>query len=353
MSEFEIDKYKPEYYEQVIQVLKSELWSFRSEDECRRLFQWKYLDNPFTETAAGCVAKYEGRVVSFFGLFIQEYRCNDDTFLCAVRSDASTLPEFQGKGIFKKLTRYSLDFFYHQSKPPVKYILALSSNEASSAVYKKSGWQEMGKKQMLYNISLGGMLRYLMKSYPIQFSDKTISKGNYIINISNSCIDYSSVKQLLPQHRNRIERNITDAAWRWRYKHPLQQNIFCTVMNNGIIKACIVLQRVVKNRFVITDYFFEDEASFRKGIKQLKKHLNFCDIQAWAFTKNEMEIKKLRNAGFMNLELITKYIKKLNAPPALIRPCKPEIENLNWIENNLDIRNRTNWYLNPCDSDIY
>lgn len=351
--EFEIDVYKPEYHEQIIQVLRSELWSFRSEEECRKLFQWKYLDNPFTKTAAGCVAKYEGRVVSFFGLFIQEYQFDGERFLCAVRSDASTLPEFQGKGIFKKLTNFSLDYFHHQSKPAVRYILALSSNEASSAVYKKMGWQELGIKRMRYKLSVRGVLAYLMNRTKVLNMPQTIQQKEYIIQIGYDCISYASVKHLIHNPAHRISRNITEEGWKWRYAHPLQKNIFCTVMHRGEIKALTLFQPVIKNRYVLTDYFFNDVKAFKKSINTFSRIVRPSDIQAWVLGKNDDEIQALKTCGFRNLEFITRHIKRLNPPPALIRPCNPQIQDSDWFIGNNDVRDSSLWYFNPADSDIY
>ncbi len=351
--DFEIDIYKPEYHEQVIQVLKSELWAARSEEECRKLFQWKYLENPFTQTAAGCVAKYEGRVISFFGLFIQEYQFNGERFLCAVRSDASTLPEYQGKGIFKKLTNFSLDYFHHQSKPTVRYILALSSNEASSAVYQKMGWQELGNKRMRHKISVSGMLEYMLNRTNVLQLPQTIQHKDYIIQIGNDCISYASVKHLMPSATHCIVRNMTEAGWKWRYAHPLQRNIFCTVMHQGQIKALTVFQQVVKNRYVMSDYFFADLKTLKKSIKTFSDIARPSDIQVWVLGKHEEEVLALRKCGFYNLEFITRHIKRLNSPPALIRPCNPQIQDTDWLMDNKDVRHSTIWYLNAIDSDIY
>lgn len=351
--DFEFDIYKDEYHDQVIHVLKSELWALRSIDDCRQLFQWKYLNNPFTKTAAGCVALYQGRVVSFFGLFIQEYRLNDKKFLCAVRSDASTLPEFQGKGIFRKLTRFSLDYFFNKTTPRVDFVLALSSNEASSAVYKKSGWQEMGIKQMRYRISMRGITKYIARNYPKHLINKEVQVGNLTAVIDGAGIDYSAVKHLVPTIRDRMHRNITEPYWNWRYKHPLQKNGFCCVKTNQEVKAFIICQRISHNRFVLTDYFFNDEDALHFGLKTFMQTQSIADLQCWVLGKRDDERLILKRLGFKNLESITRHVKRLRVPPALIRPCQPEISDSSWQMDSLDVRLASNWYLNPCDSDIF
>lgn len=351
--DFEIDIYKDEYHDQVIHVLKSELWASRSIEECKQLFQWKYLNNPFTKTAAGCIARYQGRVVSFFGLFIQEYRLNDKKFLCAVRSDASTLPEFQGKGIFRKLTRFSLDYFYNKTSPRVEFILALSSNEASSAVYKKSGWQEMGIKQMRNRISTLGIAKYITGSYPKHLINNKVQKGKLTAIIDDNGIDYHAIKHLLPDSKDRIQRNITETYWNWRYKHPLQKNSFCTIKLGQEVKAFMICQRISHNRFVLTDYYYKDEDALHFGLDTFTQTQSTSDIQCWALSKRDDELRVIKRLGFKNLEWITKHVKKLNQPPALIRPCQPEISDNSWQINSLDVRLASNWFLNPCDSDIF
>jgi hypothetical protein len=90
-----------------------------------------------------------------------------------------------------------------------------------------------------------------------------------------------------------------------------------------------------------------------KGIKLFTQSLKPSDIQAWTIGKHPEELNDLRYCGFLNLEFITKHIKRLNPPPALIRPCVSQLQEKDWILKELDIRQASNWMMNPIDSDIY
>ncbi|MET1012133.1 MAG: GNAT family N-acetyltransferase, partial [Actinomycetota bacterium] len=72
------------------------------------LFRWKHVDNPFGRSMM-LVAESDGRIVGLRA-FMRWRFLSGSRLLSAVRAvDTATHPDYQGRGIFSKLTREALE----------------------------------------------------------------------------------------------------------------------------------------------------------------------------------------------------------------------------------------------------
>jgi len=102
-------------------------------------FTWKHLDNPFGRSLL-LVAEHQDRLIGLRAFLRWRLRAGDRT-LAAVRAvDTATHPEFQGMGIFSRLTKAALEAMDGQVD-----LVFNTPNGKSGPGYLKLGWREVGK----------------------------------------------------------------------------------------------------------------------------------------------------------------------------------------------------------------
>lgn len=200
-----------------LSILEKHLWSI-SDNDIKRVFQWKY---PAVASIRNGFVAYDGnRLVGFRGFFINNYTDGKNTFPVAVLGDAVVHPEYQRRGIFSKLTSSAIEYF---KTTDLKYILALSSNEKSSAGYIKLGWSPFAHKAR-------GLRPVFCNILPIKtlfnyYIGKTLSRNNYTVEC-HSIIDTYTACQLAEycksnEIENKIQLSKDRSFWEYRYACPI------------------------------------------------------------------------------------------------------------------------------------
>lgn len=104
----------------------------------REFFAWKHLDNPFGRSLL-LVAEHEGRIVGLRAFMRWTFRLGD-RLVPAVRAvDTATHPDYQGQGIFSRLTLAALDELQHGAR-----FVYNTPNQKSRPGYLKMGWEVVG-----------------------------------------------------------------------------------------------------------------------------------------------------------------------------------------------------------------
>jgi GNAT superfamily N-acetyltransferase len=104
-------------------------------------FAWKHLDNPFGPSPIW-LAEHDGAVVGVRAMMRWELRRPDGTRWSMARAvDTATLPDYQGRGIFSRLTRAAV------SELTADQVAAIfnTPNDQSRPGYLKLGWSELGR----------------------------------------------------------------------------------------------------------------------------------------------------------------------------------------------------------------
>ena len=102
-------------------------------------FRWKHFDNPFGPSFM-LLAEADGRVIGLRA-FMRWRFIVDGRELSAVRAvDTATHPEYQGMGVFSRLTRAALEALAGQVD-----LVFNTPNDASRPGYLKLGWREVGR----------------------------------------------------------------------------------------------------------------------------------------------------------------------------------------------------------------
>jgi GNAT superfamily N-acetyltransferase len=104
------------------------------------LFAWKHFDNPFGRSLA-IVAETDDRIVGLRAFMRWDLVTRDGGTLRCVRAvDTATHPDYQRRGIFRRLTEETLELALAENMD----LVFNTPNEKSGAGYLSMGWTEIG-----------------------------------------------------------------------------------------------------------------------------------------------------------------------------------------------------------------
>jgi GNAT superfamily N-acetyltransferase len=102
-------------------------------------FRWKHYDNPFGHSLM-LVAEADGRIIGLRAFMRWRFEAADRSVTAVRAVDTATHPEYQGMGVFSRLTRAALAALEGQAD-----LVFNTPNSASRPGYLKLGWQDVGR----------------------------------------------------------------------------------------------------------------------------------------------------------------------------------------------------------------
>lgn len=130
---------------QIIQLLKISLGESMI-PKSEELWTWKHRNNPFGQSPV-LVAEEDGQLIGVRAFLRWEYQIEGRSYKACRAVDTATHPDFQGKGIFKKLTLAMIEEIH---KEGVDFIFN-TPNSKSTPGYLKMGWEKWGKLPLKLN----------------------------------------------------------------------------------------------------------------------------------------------------------------------------------------------------------
>ncbi len=123
----------------LLELLQSSL-GWVPDEQYADFFRWKHHENPFGRSPMW-VALDDGRIVGFRAWLRWRFTRRGSTWEAVRAVDTATHPDYQGRGIFRRLTTTSVDMLARQG---VAHVFN-TPNEQSRPGYLKMGWEEVGK----------------------------------------------------------------------------------------------------------------------------------------------------------------------------------------------------------------
>jgi GNAT superfamily N-acetyltransferase len=102
-------------------------------------FRWKHLQNPFGSSLM-LIAEHGGQVIGLRAFMRWRFNAGDRAYEAVRAVDTATHPEYQGRGVFSRLTTAALEALEGQAD-----LVFNTPNAASRAGYLKLGWQDVGR----------------------------------------------------------------------------------------------------------------------------------------------------------------------------------------------------------------
>jgi GNAT superfamily N-acetyltransferase len=203
--------------EAILELLRRSLGR-EVDDRYEALFEWKHVDNAFGPSPAW-VACDGARLAGFRALMRWEF-LDGDRVARAVRAvDTATDPDYQGRGIFTRLTLHAIDELASEG---VAFVFN-TPNDQSRPGYLKMGWQVVGQlPTQVRPTRWRSIPRIAQARVPAERWTTPSQAGSDAAAI---LADAAGVDALLAR-RTRVRNdcvhtNVTAAFLRWRYGTPL------------------------------------------------------------------------------------------------------------------------------------
>lgn len=135
----QVRPYRREDEPEVLALLRTTLGPGPAGERSSEFFRWKHLDNPFGPSFL-LVAEVDGRIVGLRAFLRWGFRSGVRRISAVRAVDTATHPDFQGMGIFSRLTREALEAI----RPEVDLVFN-TPNAQSGPGYLKLGWRTVGK----------------------------------------------------------------------------------------------------------------------------------------------------------------------------------------------------------------
>jgi GNAT superfamily N-acetyltransferase len=182
-------------------------------DDDERFLSWKHLENPFGASPMW-LALDGARVVGFRAFLRWEFTRPDGAVVPAVRAvDTATDPDYQGRGIFTRLTLEAIDALGAEGIQ----LVFNTPNARSLPGYLKMGWREVGR------LPVGVMPTHLR--FPLvvlsarQGAGRTALPARGGLPAPEVLADSVAVDDLLARRsaRGGLSTRLTAARLAWRY----------------------------------------------------------------------------------------------------------------------------------------
>jgi GNAT superfamily N-acetyltransferase len=123
----------------VLELLEASLGGAPSGSWGPDFFRWKHLANPFGKSFM-LVAEQGGRIIGLRAFLRWRFRAGTRSVQAVRAVDTATHPDFQGQGVFSRLTRKALDVLRDEVD-----LVFNTPNEKSLQGYLKMGWSAVGR----------------------------------------------------------------------------------------------------------------------------------------------------------------------------------------------------------------
>jgi GNAT superfamily N-acetyltransferase len=123
----------------VLRLLEATLGAGPAGQRPAGFFRWKHHDNPFGPSFM-LVAEVEGRIIGLRAFMRWRFEAHGRPITAVRAVDTATHPDYQGIGVFSRLTRAALGELQGQVD-----LVFNTPNDASRPGYLKLGWRDLGR----------------------------------------------------------------------------------------------------------------------------------------------------------------------------------------------------------------
>jgi len=235
-SKIEIRKATEDDIPEIIGVLQKSLGdTLVSKTEV--FWKWKHVNNPFGKSPV-LVATDGNKIVAVRAFMRWEWKDPQRQYLALRAVDTATLPEYQGQGLFRKLTTQLVEIC---QKDGYDFIFN-TPNQKSMPGYLKMGWQRAGRLPVYSHIrrlfgvflSMAGLIK---------------KEGATIQSDWESLWRVPGISELVNVYpfENSLSTNVSVDYLRWRYQQvPVAKYFYLT--NDGAPKL-LIIGREKRSRF--------------------------------------------------------------------------------------------------------
>ncbi|HEX2030307.1 MAG TPA: GNAT family N-acetyltransferase [Actinomycetota bacterium] len=151
MSDISVRPFRPEDEPAVLELLRASLGGGPTGQRSEAFFRWKHVHNPFGRSFM-LVAESGGSVIGLRAFMRWRFEGEAGTVRAVRAVDTATHPDFQGRGVFSRLTREALSALEGSAD-----LVFNTPNEKSGPGYLKLGWRRVGRLPVSLRPRLRGL----------------------------------------------------------------------------------------------------------------------------------------------------------------------------------------------------
>ncbi len=217
MSELELRRARDDDRDAILDLLRRSLGR-EVDDRYQALFEWKHVENAFGPSPAW-VACDGARLAGYRALMRWEFSGGDRVLHTVRAVDTATDPDYQGRGIFTRLTLHAIDELAQEG---VDFVFN-TPNDQSRPGYLKMGWEVVGRLPTLVRPtgwrSLG---RIAQARVPAERWSTPSRAGEDARAVLADSAGLDALLARLPRPRgDAVRTNVSAGQLRWRYGTPL------------------------------------------------------------------------------------------------------------------------------------
>jgi GNAT superfamily N-acetyltransferase len=196
----------------VLRLLASSL-GWVPDEQYAAFYRWKHLENPFGRSFAW-VAVADDRIVGLRVWLRWRFVRAGQDWLAVRAVDTATHPEYQGRGIFRRLTMSSLEMLQEQG---IAHVFN-TPNEQSRPGYLKMGWQDVGRLPTAVRFrSPMAALRAVRARVPADKWSLRSEAGTAALEVLADDAEVSELIGRLPDDRIRTHLDVDVLRWRYGF----------------------------------------------------------------------------------------------------------------------------------------
>lgn len=238
---------------EIVEVLKASLGE-QDLPLSEEIWNYKHVNNPFGRSLV-LVAVENGIIAGVRAFMSWKWQYLNKTYLSYRAVDTATHPDFQGKGIFKRLTLKALELATQQGDQ----FIFNTPNEQSRPGYLKMGWETVDKLRVALKPAYTSFWKF--NKTDISYSVSNNSKGK---DLQLLCELWNS--KLETRQRLFTPKSVEYLQWRYQ-ANPLQE--YEVFIDKGIYMAGYVKKKRGLKELRIAECIFDDRKVNKKKIDKL------------------------------------------------------------------------------------
>jgi hypothetical protein len=237
-----------------------------------RYWRWKHIDNPFGQSPV--LLCWEGNELIGVRAFMRwNWILGGKVFRALRAVDTATHPEFQGKGIFKRLTLALVD----HSKLHGYHFIFNTPNGQSKPGYLKMGWEVAGRLPVTVvlirplRVAMSAFSKTNLKDVPESFPRNYLTESHI-----------TSLPGRNKQNTATLTTDISPEFLKWRYVDvPVAKYDVIEEERDGSLVGIIIV-RLKQTRFGrelrITDVFYNGSSPGSRLVQNLREYIKLCEV---------------------------------------------------------------------------
>lgn len=265
-----------------------------------RYWEWKHLESPFGESPV--MLAFEGATLIGVRAFMRWQWVRGNERMDAIRGvDTATHPDFQGRGIFKKLTLNLVD----QCTKNGWHFIFNTPNKFSMPGYLKMGWEKVGRLPI--DIRIERPFSVLMNA---AFRERKVDKPVPDDTVKG-ILEHPGLNELLAQHKDVFDDHIITPHsipfLKWRYQNVPVTSYSAYAITEGNSLNALIFYRLkstsMGRELRIAEVFIKSDKhdkDLHEAIHEKAKQYRADYVTASAFSHGRMTRGTL---GIRNLRL--------------------------------------------------